>query len=263
VIIRERKRAGKDFIKLARRLIAKFKPDLVFADPFLSYVGSDDVSQQKAMTAFLRSLLEPLLQETGVIWFWVHHVSKPPRDDKPATRRGIYAGLGSVELSGWARETISINTVNWDERLFELEFGKRSKRLGLCDETGKPIEKLYIRQSKDAVFWEAVNQAEAQKAAGHAGRSDKAVKQIRTFIERKVNITHAQLSQEAKRIEIGEKTARNIARSFVDDQGDPRIYEYKIRCGDRGVFAFSTVKKTDNPLTFIPKRDRKTKKPKR
>jgi ABC-type dipeptide/oligopeptide/nickel transport system ATPase subunit len=256
-IIREYRRTGKDFINLARRLIAKFQPDVVFADPLLSYAG-EDLSQQKAMSQFLRANFTPLLNETGVIWFWVHHVSKPPRDDKAAVRRGAYAMFGSVELAGVARETISINKVDWDTRLFELEFGKRSRRLGVCDELGNPIYKLYIRQSAQANFWEAVDQTEAAKQSGKANQSARATKMVRAFIEKKINVTHAQLRQYAKQIPVGQNAAIEIAQAVVDDKSEPRIYEYKIKLSRTNASnAFSTVKEEDNPFTFNRKKGRK------
>jgi RecA-family ATPase len=69
VIVRESAKTGRDFLKLARRLIKKHKRDLVFADPLLSYLG-DNASDQKAMSAFLRNGLQPIVQVSKVAWFW-------------------------------------------------------------------------------------------------------------------------------------------------------------------------------------------------
>jgi RecA-family ATPase len=102
VIIRESAKSGHEFIKLARRLIKKHNPDLVFADPLFSYLGSN-ASAQEVMSDFLRTELQPNINRTGVIWFWVHHFSKPPRENNASTRRKVYAGFGSVEIPGWAR----------------------------------------------------------------------------------------------------------------------------------------------------------------
>ena len=125
----------------------KYQPDLVFADPLLSYLG-DNVSDQKAMSIFLRNGLQPIVQATRVIWFWVHHFAKPPRDDRPTARRSVYSGLGSVEIPGWARETITLNAINHEQRLCEIQFGKRARRVGLADNNGLRLIKSTFSNPK-------------------------------------------------------------------------------------------------------------------
>jgi hypothetical protein len=250
IIVRECSKSGGDFLKLARRLVKKHKPDMVFADPLLSYLG-DNVSDQKAMSTFLRTGLQPIIHKSGVVWFWVHHFGKPSRDAKPSIRSSVYSGMGSVEIPGWARETITVNTINAEERLCEIEFGKRARRVGLCDETGNPVCKIYIQQSKTGVLWELADQATAQKTAtGAAARHGKAAREIRAFIEKKVNVTHPQLKAYAKQIPIGVNSAIEIARAMVDDQSEPRIYEFQFKGRTKGFLGFSVVAQADNPLAM-------------
>ena len=250
VIVTESAKTGREFLKLARRLIKKHKPDLVFADPFLSYLGAN-ASDQEKMSAFLRNGLQPIVQTSKVIWFWVHHFSKPPRDDKGSTRRSVYSGFGSVELPGWARETITVNSINEDERICEIEFGKRARRVGLVDDQGNPIYKIGIRQSKKGVLWELADQGDIKKTTKASTQYNKAAREIRAFIEKRVNVTHPQLFAFARqKVEIGKPTALNIARAFVDDAESPRIYEYMIKGRTKGALAFSTVEKSLNPIAF-------------
>jgi ABC-type dipeptide/oligopeptide/nickel transport system ATPase subunit len=263
VIVKESAKTGQEFLKLARRLIKKHKPDLVLADPFLSYLG-DNASDQKAMSTFLRNGLQPIVQASKVIWFWVHHFSKPPRIDQPATRRSIYSGFGSVELPGWARETITVNSVNDDDHLCEITFGKRARRVGLSDDHGNPIYKICIQQSKNGVLWESADQIESTSRT--AARHGKVVKEISAFIERKVNVTHPQLEKFGKQLDVGQKKSISIARALVDDEEEPRIYEYRIKGRTFGSLAFSTVPKDLNPLAFIRAkrtRSRRKKEPKK
>jgi archaellum biogenesis ATPase FlaH len=256
VIVRESAKTGKEFLKLARRLIKKLQPDLVFADPFLSYIG-DNASDQKAMSAFLRNGLQPIVQASKVVWFWAHHFSKPP-NDKPSTRRGVYSGFGSVELPGWARETMTLNCVNAEERLYVIEFGKRSRRVGLADDQGNLVDRIYIRQSKTGVLWEAADAEQVkQSGTGAAAKYGSATKQIRAFIEKNVNVTLPQLEAFAPKIPVGEKRAKSIARALVADANEPRIYEYKLKGQTNGATAFSTVAQNLNPLAyFSPKKRR-------
>ena len=258
VIVRESAKTGPDFLKLARRLIRKHQPDLVFADPLLSYLG-DNVSDQKAMSAFLRNGLQPIVNLTKVIWFWVHHFGKPPRSGPPATRRSVYSGLGSVEIPGWARETITVNAINEQERLCEIQFGKRARRVGLADKDANPIDKIYIQQSKNAVLWELADPEQVKNTTGAAAHYGRTAREVRAFIEKKVNVTHPQLEAFAKQIQVGEKKVISIARALVDDAQEPRIYEYRLRGRTKGNLAFSTVTQDLNPIAFIPARKKRKK----
>ncbi|HYF37010.1 MAG TPA: AAA family ATPase, partial [Prosthecobacter sp.] len=72
---------GYDFTQAVRRLIDKYKPDLVWLDPLLSYIG-DDISKQSVCSQFLRNWLNPISKATGVCWMMMHHTNKPPSDPK-------------------------------------------------------------------------------------------------------------------------------------------------------------------------------------
>jgi hypothetical protein len=263
VIVRESAKTGREFLKLARRLIKKHQPDLVFADPFLSYIG-DNASDQKAMSAFLRNGLQPIVQVTKVVWFWVHHFSKPSRDEKPSTRRSVYSGFGSVELPGWARETMTLNVVNSKEWLYEIVFGKRARRVGLANENGDPLDRIYIRQSKKGVLWESADDEQVQQSGtGAAAKYGAATKQIRAFIEKHVNVTLDQLQAFAPKIPVGDKRAKSMARALVADAGEPRIYEYKLKGQTNSATAFSTVTQELNPLAYFPPKKQRRKRSKK
>jgi len=91
-------KAGTAFVEYAKAQIAKHKPDLIIADPLFSYAGGD-VSKQAEMSPFLRNQIQPILNETGVIWAFVHHTGKPPRDGQQSNRRALYDSLGSTDLT--------------------------------------------------------------------------------------------------------------------------------------------------------------------
>jgi RecA-family ATPase len=93
-------RTGEDFIAYARQQIDKYQPDIVIADPLLSYVGAN-VNAQVDMSKFLRNQLQPVLDETGVIWVFIHHTGKPPKEDNGKTNREA-AGLS---MTVWARSS--------------------------------------------------------------------------------------------------------------------------------------------------------------
>ena len=78
-IVAEAVQTGEEFANAVRHLVAKHKPDLVWLDPLLSFIG-DDISKQDVCSYFLRNLLNPIAHETGVVWMMMHHTPKPSTD---------------------------------------------------------------------------------------------------------------------------------------------------------------------------------------
>ena len=58
VIVTESVQTGEEFANAVRLLVAKHKPDLVWLDPLLSFIG-DDISKQNVCSGFLRVCLIP------------------------------------------------------------------------------------------------------------------------------------------------------------------------------------------------------------
>jgi hypothetical protein len=72
--------AGGRFLERLRREHGKRPFDLVIANPLFSFCGCN-VSEQEAMSAFLRNGLNPILNDTGAAAILVHHTNKPKVDD--------------------------------------------------------------------------------------------------------------------------------------------------------------------------------------
>lgn len=147
-------KTGADFIRLARSIIVKHRADVIIADPLLAYTGGD-ISQQEFMSAFLRNQLNPVLQETGAIWVWIHHMPKPPKGDaaKGTVSDLAYAGAGSADLTNWAREVMVLQREG-DDPTFSLTLTKRGKRAGLTDDMGTPATKIRLQHSATGICWE-------------------------------------------------------------------------------------------------------------
>ncbi|MGN6643491.1 MAG: AAA family ATPase, partial [Verrucomicrobiota bacterium] len=131
-IVREDERAGIAFlIQVVRPLLAEHRPDLLWIDPALSFLGGD-TSSQKDVGAFLRNGLNPLLREFNCGCVIVHHTNKPPSGkEKPSWQAGdfAYLGSGSAEWANHARAVLAIRSVGSRE-VYELQAGKRGARLG-------------------------------------------------------------------------------------------------------------------------------------
>jgi len=147
-------RTGSEFIRLARSIIVKHKADLLIADPLLSYAG-DDISDQAFMSHWLRNQLNPVLQETGVVWVWLHHMPKPPKGEqaKGTVSDLAYAGAGSADLTNWARE-VAVLQRQGDDPIFKFTLTKRARRAGMLDLDGQTAGAIRLRHSATGICWE-------------------------------------------------------------------------------------------------------------
>jgi len=162
---REAIKTGADFGVLLRDLVLRHKADCVWVDPLLGFSGCD-LSDQEAASHFLRQVIQPVLQETGVILFSVHHTTKPSKDK--ATGGSLldlaYSGAGSAELANWHRAVMTLTKdptpEGEDEQPFyTLKVVKRGGRAGIKDERGQYTVAVPLRHSKTPgrIAWERRN----------------------------------------------------------------------------------------------------------
>jgi hypothetical protein len=167
--------AGEEFGAVVRDLVRQHPVDLVFGDPLLSFVG-DDISQQSVASRFLRGVLNPLAFEFGFAWVWSHHTGKPQSDSKSRAHWNAndfaYIGLGSSELTNWARAIAVLQTTK-EEGTFKLLLAKRGTRAGVVDEHRLPVTSLVLQHAEAGLHWEIgkLDEEEQQETSkGHAGR---------------------------------------------------------------------------------------------
>lgn len=233
-IVTDTVHTGHAFCEAVRKLVAKHKPDLVWFDPLLSFIG-DDVSQQRVCSEFLRNWLNPISHETGVIWMMVHHTSKPP-SDKAARQHWhstdfSYSGTGSSELTNWARAVCLLRRTS--EESFELMLAKRGKRAGATAITGEPTNSIHLKHSEGRILWQQTNEPEreprftvrrqsasAAKAKADAGVVDSIVEQVDKPMTEK----------EVKRVALGRGLSRYLAKKHW-----PEI-EAKLNKNEKGLF---------------------------
>ena len=131
IVVREDERTGLlFFVETLRPALAAHRPDLLWIDPALSYLGGE-ANSQKDVGGFLRNMLNPLLREFDCGCVVVHHTNKPPTGkEKPDWQAGdfAYLGGGSAEWANWARAVIVLRSVG-SHSVFELRAAKRGPRL--------------------------------------------------------------------------------------------------------------------------------------
>jgi hypothetical protein len=168
--------AGEEFGAVVRDLVRERSVDLVFGDPLLSFVG-DDISQQSVASRFLRGVLNPLAFEFGFAWVWSHHTGKPQSDSKSRAHWNAndyaYIGLGSSELTNWARAIAVLQTTK-EEGTFKLLLAKRGTRAGVEDEHRLPVTSLVLKHAETGLHWEVgkleEDSEQQETSKGHAGR---------------------------------------------------------------------------------------------
>ena len=164
---------GADFIDVVGRLLDKKGDcDLVFGDPLLSYIG-DDISQQSVASSFLRGLCNPIAFQRKFAWVWSHHTGKPQGDSKSRahwnTNDFAYVGLGSSELTNWARAICVLQTTR-EDGTFRLLLAKRGRRAGVVDEIGDSTTQIGLRHGQVGLYWEPCSLPTEEQASKEKGK---------------------------------------------------------------------------------------------
>jgi replicative DNA helicase len=219
VFIRESSKTGNEFLGMAKRLLAEHKPDIILVDPLLSFLGGD-INRQEVVSEFLRNGIQPILNETGIIWIFVHHTGKPPKDQtaKPAGSNG-YSALGSSELVNWPREVLTFIPRDWEKRVFDLEFRKRAKQSGITSPEGNPVYELTIRHSPHGVVWEPCTRDEINESEPSTGKGRPAkysVDQLLAVLGEQ-SLTHTQFKEAAmKATRMGKTKFGELLKAGID-----------------------------------------------
>jgi RecA-family ATPase len=142
-----------EFVKRMHRLIDRERPDIIWADPLLSFAGIK-VTEQDECSMFLRQWINPVLESTGVVLIGIHHTGKPKsqRDTQNWTALDYaYSGLGSSELVNWARAVLVLRPL--DDYNFELKLAKRGKRAWATHPDGQFTTSIYLKHDAHSIRW--------------------------------------------------------------------------------------------------------------
>lgn len=155
-IYRESVATGKEFGDVLRKLVIQHQATICFVDPLMAFVGAD-ISETAEAAKFLRHIIQPILNETGVIIVFMHHTGKPKssKDKEGQTAADLaYQLFGSSEVTNWAREIACLQRCPGDEPIYRFGLTKRRSRAGMTDGF-KPCGEIYIRHSpnRDEIRW--------------------------------------------------------------------------------------------------------------
>ena len=151
-IVRNTKARGAAFVEVLEALINRHKPDVVVVDPLLAFVDFE-IADQAQTTAFLRGMILPLLQRTGVALVYYHHTNKPITGldlDSLMPQQLAYLGAGCAEWVNFARDSGFLFRAKAEEgeeaATFRFGFSKRQGRTGLKN-SDQTFAKSYVKLS--------------------------------------------------------------------------------------------------------------------
>ena len=176
-VTQESSKAGLELCsKVIEPLLDEIKPDLLWIDPALAYIGSD-MNSQKDVGTFLRNYLAPLLTKHGCAVIIVHHTNKISRDPDKQMTDVSYLGAGSAEWINWSRAMLALRKTDV-ENLYELVAAKRGARLKWKTADGESLAfKKYIGHSRrpDTICWIEMAVGEAELLRANNGKTAEAV----------------------------------------------------------------------------------------
>lgn len=213
VFIHETVKSGAEFANFAAEQIAFHKPDVVWIDPLLSYLGAD-ACDQEAVSDFLRHRLHPIAQKTGIIWMILHHTGKPPKDSGAKSSWTIgdfaYAGLGTCELTNYPRAICVLQTSKAEDGStdYGLILAKRGNRTGATHPDGTPTKVIHLKQAERGIFW---HQVEAPDTPTPAPKAESLLKGIPSPVS--PNILKTEISN---RLKISEQAAKMRISRMLD-----------------------------------------------
>src|SRR5262245_31080757 len=171
---RDQEHAGLDFFtEIVEPLIEKEKPDLIWIDPLLAYLGGDQ-NNQEVVGRWLRNWLNPLLTKYNCGAILVHHTAKLTQakiKDGWVTGDFSYLGAGSAEFANHSRAIVCLMPTE-APGVFGLHAPKRGMRLGWKDQDGKPTSVRCIHHSRKQgeICWHEAKGVEVSFAKPQNGK---------------------------------------------------------------------------------------------
>lgn len=173
--------SGESFVNAVDVICEIYQPEIVIIDPLMAYIGGD-ISKSEVCAKFFRNELNPVVHKHDVALIVLHHTGKPKAQElrKFAKNSDMeYLGIGSSDITNWARAISVILPSVDDENVFEFTHCKRGKRVG-------GNQKIYLRQgesSKDIFWYETDKPAKVVKTQKGDGKKSPNSNPIYDFLK--------------------------------------------------------------------------------
>jgi hypothetical protein len=194
--------------------------------------------------------LQPVQNETGVIFGFVHHFGKPPKQGEARLGPSLYAGLGSSDIFNWAREVVTVSPYKELKGVYKFELGKRGVKAGIVNDTGESITELIIeRATGGKCYWKISDNITSDEEAKNEIDRTKLGK-VQAFIEKHETVIAKSLRDHAKEFDINSNKVCSYADRLVKGElkDARRIYSFRRKVAGQSGPApqvYSTVTEPD------------------
>ena len=183
---REQERSGfRFFLETVEPLIKQVKPDLLWIDPLLAYLGADQNSQQE-VSPWLRNSLNPIITKYNCGAILVHHTNKLTlkalKDSWSSSDLG-YFGADSAEFSNWSRAILCLVPTK-TKGLYGLNASKRGGRLHWTDGVGALTTQKLIQHSREMgrIHWQEAKDENGGLLVDQPVTSGKPIPSVEEFL---------------------------------------------------------------------------------
>jgi hypothetical protein len=233
---------GAEFLRWLRKLVRKFRSDIVCIDPLHAYAGGD-VRDSKVTTPFLRNGLNPILSEFRCAAIINHHPPKPIyRDTSDWTPSDwMYSGAGNADITNWARAILVMEATH-EQDVLKFRAAKRGRRIGWADENGHRVyERTFCKHSGDAIFWRDSTDEDLERVAqakpGKKSKQAKTPEDVYNLIPKTGCISRPSLKAAFAAADIGQNRGFDFLNVLIEQK---RVFVWKMkRPGVRPALAYS------------------------
>jgi hypothetical protein len=236
-VINESAQSGEEFLDMiVAPALRAHRPDLVWIDPALAYLGGDSAAQSD-VSAFLRNGLNPLLQEFRCGAVIIHHTNKVKNERAGADMTAACQGSGSAEWANWSRAVLFLQPTPV-KTVFKLHAAKRGQRIDWheADGTTRSFTKHIAHSNTgNEIFWRTATENEIISTyQGGEGRLVVDPRRALALLPDQGSMLKSTFEDRVRgAFGIGEKPARQLIKRMLADEDDfpdeePIVHQWNI-----------------------------------
>jgi hypothetical protein len=203
---------GRNFIDSVDGFLDQLTADLLWINPYTSYLGGDSKDEQ-LNTIFLRNWLNPVLTKHRCAAMIVHHTPKTNFRDTSNWKASdwMYAGAGAATLTNWARAMLVIDPTGI-AGCYKFIAAKRGKRIGWGYDY-PTFEAHYSHSKADGkLLWVPSTEAEIKATI----KTEKTADDLFELLPIAEELTKEQIQGLAKaKLGIGQKRAFELVKELM------------------------------------------------
>ncbi len=221
---------GHAFIRVVDQFLQKRPADVVWINPYSSYLGSD-IKDDKANALFLRNWLNPVLTKHRCAAVIVAHTPKTNFRDTSEWKPSdwMYAGAGAAVLTNWARAVLVVDPTE-THGVFRFIAAKRGQRIGWDG-----FEQYWAWSRDDGkLLWVSADRDQIALAKENAKSQPDDLLNLIPVLD---PISQDRLYQVASKKGIGEKKIRRFLK-ILEEEG--KIHRHKLpRDGTKAAIGYA------------------------